>query len=84
MGEGQRQELEDGEFPGHSAPSRARRPLRTLNGPAGELRDGVYHHNASGVELTLPAGWTVGQPPPAQDDPNYAITLLDPEHRARS
>ena len=60
------------------------RPLPTLNGPAGELRDGVYHHNASGVELTLPAGWTVGQPPPAQDDPNYAITLMDPEHRVRS
>lgn len=36
------------------------------------------------MELTLPAGWTVGQPPPAQDDPNYAITLMDPEHRVRS
>ena len=31
------------------------RPQPTLNGPAGELRDGVYHHNASGVELRLPA-----------------------------
>lgn len=60
------------------------RPHSTLNGPAGELRDGVYHHNASGVELRLPAGWSVGPPPPALDDPKYAITLLDPEHRARS
>ena len=60
------------------------RPQPTLNGLAGELHDGVYHHNASGVELTLPAGWSVGQPTPAQDDPNYSITLLDPEHRALS
>lgn len=60
------------------------RPQPTLNGSAGELHDGVYHHNASGVELTLPAGWSVGQPTPVQGDPNYSITLLDPEHRARS
>lgn len=56
-------------------------PPRTLHGPAGELTDGVYHHNASGVELTLPAGWSVAQPTPVQDDPNYSILLLDPQHR---
>ena len=33
------------------------------------------------MELTLPAGWSVGQPTPAQGDPNYSIVLLDPEHR---
>jgi hypothetical protein len=59
-------------------------PPRTLNGPAGELSGNVYHHNVSGVELTLPAGWSVGQPTPAQDDPNYGIVLLDPEHRPNS
>jgi hypothetical protein len=59
-------------------------PPPTLNGPAGELRDGVCHHSASGVDLGVPAGWSVGEPRPALDDPNYAITLLDPEHRARS
>ena len=59
-------------------------PKSTLNGPPGELKDGVYHHNASGVELTLPGGWLVGKPAPALDDPNYAVLLLDPEHRANS
>jgi hypothetical protein len=56
-------------------------PRPTLSGPAGEFRDGVYHHNVSGVELTLPAGWSVGPPSPAWDDRDYTITLLDPEHR---
>jgi hypothetical protein len=60
------------------------RPQPTLGGPAGELRDGVYHHAASGVQLILPVGWSIGQPAPAQGDPTYAITLLDPEHRANS
>jgi hypothetical protein len=60
----------------------APRPAPALTGAAGELRDGLYHHNESGVEFNLPAGWSVGQPAPAQGNPIYMTVLLDPEHRA--
>jgi hypothetical protein len=61
----------------------APQPHPALNGPPGELHDGVYHNNVSGVELTLPAGWSA-VPTPVQGDLRYEINLLDPEHRANS
>lgn len=60
----------------------APRPAPTLTGAPGNLQNGLYHHNNSGVEFNLPAGWSVGLPAPAQGNPNYMTVLIDPGHRA--
>ncbi len=42
----------------------------------------VFHHNRSGVELTLPTGWSVRQMETASNDPGEMAVLADPDHKA--
>jgi hypothetical protein len=58
------------------------RPIPTSTGETGYVQDGRYHHNPTGVEFDLPAGWSVGRPAPAQGDPNTMTVLRDPDHKA--
>jgi beta-lactamase regulating signal transducer with metallopeptidase domain len=47
--------------------------------PYGVLQGNHYHHNLSGVEFELPAGWSLGHTGPADGDPVAMTTLIDPD-----
>jgi beta-lactamase regulating signal transducer with metallopeptidase domain len=47
--------------------------------PYGVLQGSHYHHNLSGVEFDLPAGWSLGHTGPADGDPAAMTTLIDPD-----
>jgi len=47
--------------------------------PHGVLQGKHYHHNLSGVEFDLPAGWSLGHTGPADGDPVAMTTLIDPD-----
>jgi hypothetical protein len=53
-----------------------------LTEPAGVLQNGRYHHNLTGVEFNLPAGWSVTMPAPAQGEPRTMTVLVDPDGKA--
>ena len=51
-------------------------------GPAGVLQNGHYHHNVTGTEFDLPAGWSLGVTKPIDGDPREMTVLVDPDGRA--
>ena len=53
-----------------------------LTEPPGLLQNGRYHHNLTGVEFNLPAGWSVALPTPADGDPRTMTVLVDPDRKA--
>lgn len=50
--------------------------------PAGVLNGQHYHHNLTGVEFDLPAGWSLGITRPVDGDPTHMTVLADPDARA--
>jgi hypothetical protein len=55
-------------------------PPRLRGQPAGTLENGRYHHNATGVEFDVPAGWYIGPTRPQEGDPSRLTMLVDPSH----
>jgi len=51
------------------------------SGLAGVLEGQHYHHNLSGVEFELPAGWSIGITKPVDGNPNETTVLVDPDGR---
>jgi hypothetical protein len=56
-------------------------PVSASAQPAGILSNGHYHHNITGVEFDLPAGWNIGITRPRDGDPNMLTVLADPARR---
>ena len=42
-------------------------PLLLVAGEIGTVQNNVYHHNRTGIEFTLPSGWSVGSQKPSAD-----------------
>jgi hypothetical protein len=57
-------------------------PPRLLVRPALPVTGNVFHHDSSGVDLTLPSGWSVRQMETATNDPGEMAILSDPDHKA--
>ena len=55
---------------------------RATSESAGVLQNGHYHHNLTGTEFDLPAGWSVGITKPIDGDPHEMTVLVDPDGRA--
>ncbi len=57
-------------------------PPQLLVRPALPVTGSVFHHDRSGIDLTLPAGWSVRQMETASNDPGEMAVLADPDHKA--
>ena len=55
---------------------------RILNRPPLPVTGGVFHHDRSGIDLTLPAGWSVARMETATTDSGEMAVLTDPDHKA--
>jgi Zn-dependent protease with chaperone function len=49
--------------------------------PALPVTGGVFHHDRSDIEFTLPSGWSVQQMETASNDPGEMAVLADADHR---
>ncbi|HWF09284.1 MAG TPA: M56 family metallopeptidase [Bryobacteraceae bacterium] len=57
-------------------------PPQLLTRPALPVTGGVFHHDRSGIEFTLPAGWSVLGMETATNDPGEMAVLKVSDHKA--